>query len=57
MTRLLLILATATLLSACSGESMCRADRYDKCAAIGRVATVHPFDHLHQTDAGLTPPR
>jgi hypothetical protein len=46
MTRLLLILTTATLLTACSGESMSRADRYDKCAAIGRVATVHPFGKI-----------
>jgi hypothetical protein len=46
MNRLLLILATATLLTACTGESMSRADRYDKCAAIGRVATVHPFGKI-----------
>jgi hypothetical protein len=46
MNRLLLIATAAALLTACTGESMSRADRYDKCAAIGRVATVHPFGKI-----------
>lgn len=46
MNRLLALVLSLALLTACSGEPMSRADRYDKCAAIGRVATVPPFGKI-----------
>lgn len=45
MIRLLLI-ASLTLLTACSDQAMSHAYRYDTCAAIGRVATVQPFGKI-----------
>jgi hypothetical protein len=42
MNRLLLIAALA-LLTACSGEPMSRADRFQKCAAQDMLTSTYPF--------------